>query len=55
MIERNNTNVSGLAHADTINLISFTLDGKYIVSGSGDTTVKVWAAESGRSSTHPGI
>lgn len=47
MIDGNNDGGAGLAHSDRINLISFTPNGKYIVSGSEDTTVKVWDAESG--------
>jgi WD40 repeat protein len=47
MIDINSERVSCLAHSDTINLISFTPDGRFIVSGSEDTTVKVWDAESG--------
>jgi WD40 repeat protein len=48
MTDTTDKNSPILAHSDTINLISFTPDGKYIVSGSEDTTVKVWEAESGR-------
>jgi WD40 repeat protein len=47
-IDKNSDGGPGLAHSDTINLISFTPDGKYIVSGSEDTTVKVWDTASGR-------
>jgi WD40 repeat protein len=46
-IDGTTTSGPGLAHSNTINLISFTSDGTYIVSGSEDTTVKVWDAESG--------
>jgi WD40 repeat protein len=48
MVDTNNKISPMLAHSDTINRISFTPNGKYIVSASEDTTVKVWEADSGR-------
>jgi WD40 repeat protein len=47
-IDGNTTSGLMLAHSNTINRISFTPDGKYIVSASEDTTVKVWETESGK-------
>ena len=32
------------AHSDCINSVAFSSDGKTIVSGSGDQTIKVWDA-----------
>lgn len=29
-------------HSDSINCLTFTPDSKYIISGSEDTTIKVW-------------
>jgi WD40 repeat protein len=45
MIDLNNRNSPDPAHSNTINSISYTPDGKYIVSASEDTTVKVWEAD----------
>jgi WD40 repeat protein len=36
-----------LAHSDAITVLAFTPDGKYIVSASEDTTVKIWDAQTG--------
>jgi WD40 repeat protein len=33
-------------HTDSVNTISFSPDGKYLVSGSSDKTVKIWNFES---------
>ena len=37
-----------LGHAATVETITFSPDGKYMASGSGDNTVKIWEVESGR-------
>jgi len=37
-----------LGHTGPINSVSFTSDGKYIVSGSSDDTLKIWEIESGK-------
>ena len=31
-----------LKHADKVNCVAFSLDGKYAASGSDDKTIKVW-------------
>ena len=36
-----------LGHTDTVTSVSFSPDGKYVVSGSGDNSVKIWSTESG--------
>ncbi len=35
-------------HGDAIYAVAFTPDGKYVVSGSGDRTVKVWDSATGK-------
>ena len=34
-------------HADSVCSVSYSPDGKHIVSGSRDDTVKIWDAQSG--------
>ena len=34
-------------HADSVCSVSYSPDGKHIVSGSADRTVKIWDAQSG--------
>jgi len=34
-------------HTGVVNSIDFSLDGKRVVSGSEDTLVKIWDAETG--------
>ena len=36
------------AHQDEIQAIEFTADGKYIVSGSKDKTIKMWSVQTGK-------
>jgi WD40 repeat protein len=36
------------AHADAVISVSFSADGKRVVSGSQDRTVKVWDAQTGQ-------
>jgi len=38
----------GMDHTENINAIAFSPDGKFLVSGSNDNTVKIWDTESGR-------
>ena len=40
-------NPSCLGHTDYVKSVSFSPDGKFIVSGSGDKTVRVWDATNG--------
>ena len=35
-------------HTNSIQSVTFSPDGKRIVSGSGDTTVRMWDAEMGK-------
>ncbi|HWG45675.1 MAG TPA: hypothetical protein VN688_23135 [Gemmataceae bacterium] len=35
-------------HSEAIYAVAFTPDGKYVVSGSGERTVKVWDSATGR-------
>jgi len=37
-----------LGHSDKVSAIAYSPDGKHIVSGSYDKTIKIWDAESGR-------
>ena len=37
-----------LGHADEVNTVAISPDGKYIVSGSRDKSIKVWELSSGR-------
>ena len=37
-----------MTHDATINSVSFSPDGKYVVSGSADETARVWEATSGK-------
>jgi len=37
----------GLGHSNCVNSVAITPDGKYIVSGSGDSTIKLWDIKSG--------
>ena len=42
-------------HRDWVNAVSFSPDGKFVVSGSDDTLVKIWNAETGAEvSSHGG-
>ena len=34
-------------HSNGVNSVAISSDGKYIVSGSGDNTIKIWNLESG--------
>ncbi|PVF93396.1 WD40 repeat-like protein [Serendipita vermifera] len=40
-------------HTQSVNSVAFSPDSKYIVSGSGDNTVRVWDAETGNIVTAP--
>src|SRR5262249_46017449 len=35
-------------HTDTVGWVAFSLDGKYLASGSSDRTVKLWDAATGK-------
>ena len=35
-------------HTDLVRSVSFSPDGKYVVSGSCDNSVKIWRMESGK-------
>lgn len=37
-----------LGHSDDVNSIAISLDGKYVVSGSDDYTIKIWDVSTGR-------
>jgi uncharacterized delta-60 repeat protein len=37
-----------MAHGDVVNAVAFSQNGKYIVSGSGDNTVRVWESATGK-------
>lgn len=39
---------TSLGHSDTINSVTITPDGKYIVSGSSDESIKLWEISSGK-------
>ena len=34
-------------HSEDVNSVAYSPDGKHIVSGSGDTTVTIWDADTG--------
>jgi hypothetical protein len=40
--------LSGIGHADRVTMVAFAPAGHWVVSGSGDGTVKVWQASTGR-------
>jgi WD40 repeat protein len=42
------TSSSLAGHTDSVNAVAVTPDGKYVVSGSSDRTVKIWELENGR-------
>ncbi|KIM21961.1 hypothetical protein M408DRAFT_79768 [Serendipita vermifera MAFF 305830] len=42
-----------LGHKGWVNAVSFSPDGRRIVSGSGDTTIRIWDAETGEMVTKP--
>ena len=35
-------------HSDTVTSVAYSPDGKHIISGSWDSTVKVWNAATGK-------
>jgi WD40 repeat protein len=35
-------------HSDAVNSAVYSPDGKHIVSGSGDKTVRIWDAQTGK-------
>src|ERR1044071_1927312 len=37
-----------LGHSDDINSVEYSPDGKYVLTGSSDKTVKLWEVETGR-------
>jgi uncharacterized delta-60 repeat protein len=40
--------VSLMTHDDFVTSVAFSPDGKYVISGSGDGTARIWEAESGK-------
>ncbi|NET73124.1 MAG: WD40 repeat domain-containing protein, partial [Sphaerospermopsis sp. SIO1G2] len=34
-----------LAHSATVHSVAFSVDGRKIISGSADNTIKIWRAE----------
>ncbi len=40
--------VARMTHASTVDAVTFSPDRRYVVSGSGDRTARVWEAASGR-------
>jgi WD40 repeat protein len=45
-IESQNELVTIKSHSDTVKSVAFSLDGKYLASGSDDETIKLWLVES---------
>jgi WD40 repeat protein len=41
------------AHSDYVRSVAFSPDGKTIVSGSNDETIKVWDSGTSTAGTHP--
>ena len=37
-----------MTHDGGVNSVAFSPDGKYVVSGSGDSTARVWEAATGK-------
>ncbi len=37
-----------MTHDYMVNSVAFSPDGKYVVSGSGDNTARVWEASTGK-------
>jgi energy-coupling factor transporter ATP-binding protein EcfA2 len=50
VLQKNNlaSPIASMTHESLVNAVAFSPDGKYVVSGSGDKTARVWESTTGR-------
>ena len=46
MVDEQKCTLTG--HSDYVQSVAYSPDGRHIVSGSGDRTVKIWDAQTGK-------